>query len=103
MRLKIQHVSKCITLCSCRLYVIFTQITLIEHERRLIQFDSISSERAFSPTVSLCAQHLLNHIKLIQLEKCRSLVYWMYDLIETDVRFGSIAQINCSRCLCVCL
>lgn len=41
------------------------EITLIEHEHRLIQFDSISRAHLF------CDEHLLNHIKLIELENCR--------------------------------
>lgn len=47
-RLKIQRVSKCIppNTGMTRRHMPFTQIILIEHEHRLIQFDSISSERA---------------------------------------------------------
>lgn len=68
--------SLCVKMCTSTVMTCMPcahKITLIEHEHRLIQFDSISRARArtSSTTVLFVLKHLLNHIKLIRLEKCR--------------------------------
>lgn len=70
MRLKIHCVSKCTFMDGVNDML---EITLIEHERRLIQFDSISRAHLF------CDEHLLNHIKLIEsVVQCNITSYVMY-------------------------
>lgn len=75
------------------------EITLIEHEHRLIQFDSISRTHLF------CDEHLLNHIKLIELEKCRLLgcpmhyyILQMY-VCSSIIQRNAQAQMECSQWL----
>lgn len=80
--------SLCVKMCVCVAFMDgvndMLEITLIEHERRLIQFDSISRAHRF------CDEHLLNHIKLIELEECRLLGCPMHYYYISQMYFSPV-------------